>query len=86
MSTADADGRGDRLFVAVPLDDAVRDGLVAHLRASLGADYLTSMQDFYSPTTTYPGIVRGGFGSRGSLQTTTGPAAKRLAKPCQNCS
>ncbi|HEX6629804.1 MAG TPA: TonB-dependent receptor plug domain-containing protein, partial [Gemmatimonadaceae bacterium] len=41
------------------------------LRASLGADYLTSMQDFYSPTTTYPGIVRGGFGSRGSLQTTT---------------
>lgn len=41
------------------------------LRSSLGADYLTSLQDFYSPTTTYPGIVRGGYGSRGSLQATT---------------
>jgi TonB-linked SusC/RagA family outer membrane protein len=40
-------------------------------RTSLGADYLTSFQDFYSPTTTYPGIVRGGYGSRGSLQATT---------------
>ena len=41
------------------------------LRVSVGADYLSSLQDFYSPTTTYPGIVRGGFGSRGSLQATT---------------
>jgi TonB-linked SusC/RagA family outer membrane protein len=47
----------------------LRDNLV--LRSSLGADYLTSIQDFYSPTTTYPGIVRGGYGSRGSLSATT---------------
>jgi TonB-linked SusC/RagA family outer membrane protein len=40
-------------------------------RTSLGADYLSGMQDFYSPATTYPGIVYGGFGSRGSLQATT---------------
>jgi TonB-linked SusC/RagA family outer membrane protein len=40
-------------------------------RTSFGADYLGSMQDFYSPTTTYPGVVYGGYGSRGSLQATT---------------
>jgi TonB-linked SusC/RagA family outer membrane protein len=40
-------------------------------RASLGADYLSDNQDFYSPSTTYPGVVYGGYGSRGSLQVTT---------------
>ena len=25
-------------------------------RTSLGADYLSSMQDFYSPSNTYPGV------------------------------
>ncbi|HWJ22874.1 MAG TPA: TonB-dependent receptor [Gemmatimonadaceae bacterium] len=40
-------------------------------RSSFGGDYLSSMQDFYSPSTTYPGITYGGAGSRGSLQTTT---------------
>ena len=40
-------------------------------RSSFGADYLSSMQDFYSPSTTYPGITTSGFGSRGSLAVTT---------------
>jgi len=40
-------------------------------RTSLGTDYLTSFQDYFSPTNTYPGIVRGGYGSRGSVQATT---------------
>ena len=40
-------------------------------RTSLGADYLSDTQDFYSPSTTYPGIVYGGYGSRGALQNTT---------------
>ena len=40
-------------------------------RSSFGADYLSSMQDFYSPSTTYPGVTTGGFGSRGSLAVTT---------------
>lgn len=40
-------------------------------RTSVGADYLSSMQDFYSPSTTYPGISTGGQGSRGALQVTT---------------
>ena len=41
------------------------------LRGTLGADYLNSQQDFYSPATTYPGRTNGGQGSRGSLQSTT---------------
>ena len=40
-------------------------------RTSLGMDYLSDRQDFYSPSTTFPGIVYGGYGSRGTLQTTT---------------
>ncbi|MDQ6690739.1 MAG: TonB-dependent receptor, partial [Gemmatimonadota bacterium] len=40
-------------------------------RSSFGADYLSSMQDFYSPSTTYPGVTTGGQGSRGSLAVTT---------------
>jgi TonB-linked SusC/RagA family outer membrane protein len=40
-------------------------------RSSFGADYLSSMQDFYSPSTTYPGITTSGYGSRGSLAVTT---------------
>jgi TonB-linked SusC/RagA family outer membrane protein len=40
-------------------------------RSSFGADYLSSMQDFYSPSTTYPGVTTGGYGSRGSLAVTT---------------
>jgi TonB-linked SusC/RagA family outer membrane protein len=40
-------------------------------RSSFGADYLSSMQDFYSPSTTFPGVTTGGFGSRGSLAVTT---------------
>jgi TonB-linked SusC/RagA family outer membrane protein len=40
-------------------------------RTSFGADYLSSMQDFYSPSTTYPGVTTGGYGSRGSLAVTT---------------
>ncbi|MDB4873887.1 MAG: TonB-dependent receptor plug [Gemmatimonadetes bacterium] len=40
-------------------------------RTSLGGDYLSSMQDFYSPSTTYPGVSTGGQGSRGSVSVTT---------------
>jgi TonB-linked SusC/RagA family outer membrane protein len=40
-------------------------------RTSVGADYLSSMQDFYSPSTTFPGLTTGGQGSRGAVQVTT---------------
>jgi TonB-linked SusC/RagA family outer membrane protein len=40
-------------------------------RTALGADYLSSMQDFYSPSNTYPGVTTGGKGSRGSVGVTT---------------
>lgn len=40
------------------------------LRSTLGLDYLTSTQDYYSPSTTYPGRTYGGYGSRGTQQTT----------------
>jgi TonB-linked SusC/RagA family outer membrane protein len=40
-------------------------------RTTLGADYLGSLQDFYSPSSTYPGVTSGGYGSRGSLEATT---------------
>lgn len=40
-------------------------------RTSLGGDYLSDTQDFYSPSTTFPGVTYGGYGSRGSLQVTT---------------
>jgi TonB-linked SusC/RagA family outer membrane protein len=40
-------------------------------RTSLGADYLSSMQDFYSPSNTFPGVSTGGQGSRGSINLTT---------------
>ena len=41
------------------------------LRNSLGVDFLNSLQDFYSPSNTFPGLLYGGQGSRGELQTTT---------------
>ena len=40
------------------------------LRSTLGIDYLASRQDFYSPSNTLPGMNFGGYGSRGSLETT----------------
>ncbi|HEY2027438.1 MAG TPA: TonB-dependent receptor [Gemmatimonadaceae bacterium] len=40
-------------------------------RTSFGADYLSSTQDFYSPSNTYPGVTTGGYGSRGSIGVTT---------------
>ena len=40
-------------------------------RTSLGTDYLSAMQDFYSPSTTFPGISTGGLGSRGAISVTT---------------
>ncbi len=47
--------------------------LVPHLtlRNSAGLDYLNSLEDFYSPTTTYPGLLFGGQGSRGEVDATT---------------
>jgi TonB-dependent starch-binding outer membrane protein SusC len=47
--------------------------LVPHLtlRNAPGIDYLSSLQDFYSPSTTYPGILFGGQGSRGQVDATT---------------
>ena len=41
------------------------------LRNAPGIDYLTSLQDFYSPSTTYPGLLTGGQGSRGQVNATT---------------
>ncbi|HET9004515.1 MAG TPA: SusC/RagA family TonB-linked outer membrane protein, partial [Gemmatimonadaceae bacterium] len=41
------------------------------LRSTLGGDYLTSTQNFYSPSNTLPGRNYGGYGSRGQLQATT---------------
>jgi TonB-dependent starch-binding outer membrane protein SusC len=41
------------------------------LRDALGVDFLNSLQDFYSPSTTFPGLLYQGQGSRGELQTTT---------------
>jgi TonB-linked SusC/RagA family outer membrane protein len=38
---------------------------------SVGIDYLNSQQDFYAPSTVYPGLNVGGIGTRGTLQTTT---------------
>jgi TonB-linked SusC/RagA family outer membrane protein len=40
------------------------------VRSTVGADYLSSTQDFYSPATTLPGRNNNGQGSRGT-QTTT---------------
>jgi TonB-linked SusC/RagA family outer membrane protein len=40
------------------------------LRSTLGIDYLSSRQDFYSPSNTLPGMNFGGYGSRGALETT----------------
>ena len=47
--------------------------LLKHLtvRSTLGIDYLTSMQNFYSPSNTLPGRNFSGQGSRGTAQTTT---------------
>jgi TonB-linked SusC/RagA family outer membrane protein len=41
------------------------------LRNSAGIDYLNSLEDFYSPSTTYPGLLLGGQGSRGTVDATT---------------
>jgi TonB-linked SusC/RagA family outer membrane protein len=41
------------------------------LRNSAGLDYLNSLEDFYSPSTTYPGVLLGGQGSRGEVDATT---------------
>jgi len=41
------------------------------LRSTLGGDYLTSTQNFYSPANTLPGRNFNGYGSRGQLQATT---------------
>ena len=40
------------------------------LRSTLGIDYLSSRQDFYSPSNTLPGMNFSGYGSRGALETT----------------
>ena len=41
------------------------------LRSTLGGDFLSSTQNFYSPANTLPGRNYGGYGSRGQLQATT---------------
>ena len=40
-------------------------------KATLGADYLTSTQNYYAPSSILPGANYGGYGSRGQLQLTT---------------
>jgi TonB-linked SusC/RagA family outer membrane protein len=41
------------------------------LRTTFGVDYLNSLQNFYSPSNTFPGRNFGGQGSRGQAQTTS---------------
>lgn len=41
------------------------------LRSTFGADYLAATQNYYSPSNTLPGRINGGYGSRGTAQTTT---------------
>jgi TonB-dependent starch-binding outer membrane protein SusC len=59
----------DRVLGNVNMEWDLWKGLT--LGNSLGVDYLNSLQDYYSPSTTYPGLQVGGIGSRGSLLTTT---------------
>ena len=40
------------------------------LRSTFGIDFLSSLQNFYSPSNTYPGRNFGGQGSRGTATTT----------------
>lgn len=40
-------------------------------RSSFGADYLSSMQDYFSPSNTMPGALTNGLASRGAQGTTT---------------
>jgi TonB-linked SusC/RagA family outer membrane protein len=40
------------------------------LRSTFGVDFLSSLQNFYSPANTYPGRNVGGAGSRGTATTT----------------
>jgi TonB-dependent starch-binding outer membrane protein SusC len=47
----------------------VRDGLT--LRSTLGLDFLSSVQDYYSPSTVLPGLNTRGEGSRGQAQTVS---------------
>jgi TonB-linked SusC/RagA family outer membrane protein len=41
------------------------------LRSTLGADYVTTTQNYYAPSTILPGTNTNGYGSRGQLQLTT---------------
>jgi TonB-linked SusC/RagA family outer membrane protein len=68
-----------RLITNQETQDRVVGGLFAEwdlvpnltLRNSAGLDYLSSLQDFYSPSTTLPGELLGGQGSRGQVDATT---------------
>ncbi|MEP6732912.1 MAG: SusC/RagA family TonB-linked outer membrane protein, partial [bacterium] len=65
ISNSEEQNRG---IGSVYADLDVMPGLVFH--TLLGADYLTSMQNFYSPANTLPGMNTNGQGSRGTIQTT----------------
>jgi TonB-linked SusC/RagA family outer membrane protein len=41
------------------------------LKSTLGADYVTTTQNYYAPSTILPGSNNNGYGSRGQLQLTT---------------
>jgi len=68
-----------RLITNQETQDRVMGGLNAEwdllphlsLRNAPGIDYLSSLQDFYSPITTFPGELSGGKGSRGQVNATT---------------
>ena len=40
-------------------------------KSTLGADYVTTTQNYYAPSTILPGANYGGYGSRGQIQLTT---------------
>jgi TonB-linked SusC/RagA family outer membrane protein len=57
-----------RAIGSVYADLDLATGLIFH--TTLGGDFLTSTQDFFSPSNTLPGMNFSGQGSRGTLQTT----------------
>lgn len=61
--------RQNRLIGNITADYSIMEGLT--LRSSAGVDFLSSLQDFYSPAHTLPGRNTDGIGRRGKSETTS---------------
>src|SRR5213594_1095281 len=59
--------RDNRVIGNVFAEYDIRSGLT--FRSTVGADFLNSVQDYYSPSTVLPGLNSGGEGSRGESET-----------------